>query len=301
MVTKDASAKYDRYVISSGELRVSVITLGAAVTDILFRERHCALGYGDPALYDDNPAFVGVIVGRYANRIGAARFRLDGEEYRLVPNEGENQLHGGPDSWVKKVWEAEILSEDSVRFSLSAPSGENGFPGNMKASVTYTVTGNALRLDFEGSTDAPTVFAPTTHMYFNPAEGSVLEYGMKMAASGWLQVDGGLIPTGEIMPCSGEFDFSSMRRIGRDYDHCFVLDSQDACTADCGDVKISLRTDFPAMQFYTGTWLGEPFGRNGGFAIEPEFYPDSPNHPEWPSPVLQPGEKFSRFAEYIFT
>ena len=300
MVKRDESAKYERFEISSDVMSVSVITLGATVTDILFKGKHCALGYDLPDEYDANPGYVGVIVGRYANRIGGSCFTLDGKRYDLVPNEGKNQLHGGPDSWVKKVWEAEILSDSAVRFSYKAPDGENGFPGNMDASVTYTVTGNVLRLDFCGETDAPTVFAPTTHMYFNPSGGSILDCSMKIDSSNWLQVDDGLIPTGEFMPCKGEFDFSSMRRIGRDYDHCFVLDSQDACTADCGDVKISLKTDFPAMQFYTGTWLGEPFGRNGGFAIEPEFYPDSPNRPEWPSPVLRPGETFRRFAEYIF-
>ena len=300
MVVKDTSAKYDRFEISSDEMSVSVITLGATVTDILFKGRHCALGYDSPDKYDDNPGYVGVIVGRYANRIGGSAFTLDGKRVELVPNEGKNQLHGGPDSWMKKVWEAEILSDNAVRFSHRAPDGENGFPGNMKASVTYTVTGSTLRLDFEGETEAPTVFAPTTHMYFNPEGGSILDCSMKINSSNWLQVDDRLIPTGEFMPCEGEFDFSSMRSIGRDYDHCFVLDSQDACTAECGDVKISLRTDFPAIQFYTGTWLGEPFGRNGGFAIEPEFYPDSPNRPEWPSPVLRPGESFKKFAEYIF-
>ncbi len=300
MVTKDSSAKYDRYVISSEEMSVSVITLSAAVTDILFKGKHCALGFDTPEQYDDNPGYVGLIVGRYANRIGGSKFTLDGKEYLLTPNEGPNQLHGGPDSWVKRVWDAEILSDNAVRFSLSAPDGENGFPGNMTASVTYTVKGSTLRLDFEGETDAPTVFAPTTHMYFNPAGGSILNCSMQINAFGWLQVDEGLIPTGELMPCKGEFDFSSLRPIARDYDHCFVLASEDACTAECGDVRIRLRTDFPAMQFYTGTWLSEPFGRNGGFAIEPEFYPDSPNRPEFPSPVLRPGETFRKYAEYIF-
>ena len=300
MVIKDTSGKYDKYVISSDKMQVSVITLGAAVTDIFFKGKHCTLGFDSTEKYDDNPGFVGLVVGRYANRIGGAKFTLDGKEYALVPNEGRNQLHGGPDSWVKKVWQAEIIADDAVRFSICAPDGENGFPGNMKASVTYTLKGSALRLNFEGETDAATVFAPTTHMYFNPAGGSVLESSMKINASNWLQVDDELIPTGKLMPCEGEFDFRSMRRIGRDFDHCFVLDSQDACEAECGDVKISLKTDFPAMQFYTGTHLGEPFGPNGGFAIEPEFYPDSPNHPEWPSPVLRLGEKFKGFAEYIF-
>ena len=300
MVLKDTSAKYERYEISSGELTVSLITRGAAIMDILFKGKHCALGYASPDGYDDSRGFIGLAVGRYANRIGGAKFTLDGKEYPLVPNEGKNQLHGGPESWAKKIWQAEILSENSVRFSYSAPDGENGFPGNMNASVTYSVTGSTLRLDFEGVTDAPTVFAPTTHVYFNPAGGSILNCSMQISASHWLQVDSELIPTGELMPCEGDFDFRSLRRIGRDYDHCFVLDSEDACTAECGDVTIRMRTDFPAVQFYTGSNLGAPFGRNGGFAIEPEFYPDSPNHPEWPSPVLRPGEIFRRYAEYSF-
>ena len=300
MVKRNTKGKYDQYIISSDAMQVSVITLGAAVTDILFKGRHCALGVESPEAYENITGFAGLIVGRYANRIGDSRFKLDGKEYSLVPNEGKNQLHGGPDSWAKQVWEAETVSDNAVRFSICAPDGENGFPGNMNASVTYTVNGSTLRLDFEGTTDAPTVFAPTTHMYFNPAGGSVLESSIMIDASSWLQVDDELIPTGKLMPCEGDFNFSAVRKIGRDYDHCFILNSQNACTAECGDVKISLKTDFPAVQFYTGTHLGEPFGANGGFAIEPEFYPDSPNHPEWPSPVLRPGQRFRRFAEYIF-
>jgi aldose 1-epimerase len=300
MVKKDLFGNYERYTLSSAELSVSVINSGATVTDIRFRGRACALGYVDPAAYARNDSFLGAAVGRYANRIARAEIELDGQVYKLEANEGQNQLHGGPGTWAQLLWSAEILNDDSVRFSLVAPDGENGFPGTMHASVTYTVKGSALRLDFEGRTDKPTVFAPTTHIYFNLDGNNVLDTQMQIRASSWLPVDGQLIPTGVFAPCEGAFNFTILRQIRQDFDHCFVLDGEDACMAQAGGITLRLKTDLPGMQLYTGKHLGAPFGPNGGFAIEPEFFPDSPHHPEWPSPVLRPGETFRCYAEYRF-
>ena len=300
MIIKDTFGKYERFTLSSEELSVSVISIGATVTDIRFRGKACALHYDDPEAYTHNASFLGVAVGRYANRIARSEIELEGKTYRLAPNEGKNQLHGGPGTWAQKIWKPEILGDDSVRFSIEAPDGENGFPGTMQASVTYTVTGPSLRLDFEGTTDKTTVFAPTTHIYFNLDGNSVLETEMQIRASFWLKVDDELIPTGVFAPCEGAFDFSTSRKIGQDFDHCFVLDREEACTAQAGGLKLHLKTDLPGLQLYTGKHLGEPFGPSGGFAIEPEFFPDSPHHPEWPSPVLRPGETFRCYAEYRF-
>ncbi len=300
MVTKDLFGEFQRFTLASKKLSVSVISIGAAVTDITFKGRKCALVYKDSADYGHNLSFLGAAVGRYANRIARSEITIDGVDYPLEPNEGKNQLHGGPGTWSWKPWMAEILTEDSVRFSIEAPDGENGFPGKMQASVTYTVRGSVLRLDFEGRTDRTTVFAPTTHIYFSLDGNSVLDTEMQIAASSWLEVDSELIPTGKLLPCEGIFDFSVLRRIGHDYDHCFVLDGEEACTARAGGVTLRLKTDFPGLQLYTGKHLGAPFGSNGGFAIEPEFFPDSPHHPEWPSPVLRPGETFRKYAEFSF-
>lgn len=292
---------YRQYVLESAELRVSVMELGATVTGIDFRGRRVGLGYAEAEDYLTHGAYLGAIVGRFANRIGGGSFPLGGKTVRVERNENGNTLHGGPDSWDRRVWQSRVEG-DSVLFTLVSPDGDNGFPGTLTAAVRYTVTGGALRIDFEGDTDADTVYAPTTHMYFNlRGEGSVLDMQMLLPAAGVLEVDSALIPTGRILPAEGEFDFSRPRTVARNYDHAFVLQGERACEAICGGVRLTLDTDFPALQFYTGEYLGEPFGESGGFAIEPEFYPDAPNHPGFPSALLRPGEHFRRWAVYSFS
>lgn len=301
MIQKQALFGYEKYVMDSGALRVSVMDLGATVTSIEFLGRQMLLGYDTAEGYRKGGAYMGAVVGRYANRIAGAAFSLNGRRYSLAKNEGENQLHGGPKAFDKRRWRGEILGENSLRFTLFSPDGDNGFPGNLTASVTYSVEGGALRLDFEGESDADTVFAPTSHMYFN-LDGSenILNTQVKINGFGYLEVGADLIPTGRICPAKGEFAFSSLRPLGQNYDHCFPLKGEEACTARAGDVELSIKTDFPAIQLYTAGALGEPFGANRGFAVEPEFYPDSPNHPEFPSALLRAGEHFHRYAEYRF-
>ncbi len=292
---------YRQYVLESAELRVSVMELGATVTGIDFRGRRVGLGYTEAEDYLTHGAYLGAIVGRFANRIGGGSFPLGGKTVRVERNENGNTLHGGPDSWDRRIWQSRVEG-DSVLFTLVSPDGDNGFPGTLTASARYTVTGGALRIDFEGDTDADTVYAPTTHMYFNlRGEGSVLDMQMLLPAAGVLEVDSALIPTGRILPAEGEFDFSRPRTVARNYDHAFVLQGERACEASCGGVRLTLDTDFPALQFYTGEYLGEPFGESGGFAIEPELYPDAPNHPGFPSALLRPGEHFRRWAVYSFS
>ena len=231
---------YRQYVLASDELRVSVMELGAAVTGIDYRGRRVGLGYERAEDYLTHDAYLGAIVGRFANRIGGGSFPLNGLSVELPRNEGD--------------------------------------------------------------TDADTVYAPTSHMYFNlRGEGSVLDMRMLLPAAGVLEVDGALIPTGRILPAAGEFDFSRPRTVGRNYDHAFVLKGERACEASCAGVRLTVDTDFPALQFYTGEFLGEPFGASGGFAVEPEFYPDAPNHPDFPSALLRAGEHFHRWAVYSFS
>ena len=301
MVIKRDFCGEEEYLIDSGTLQVSIMALGATVTGISLEGRQLLLQYGTAREYLEGSAYIGALVGRYANRIGGAAFDLNGIHYTLTKNEGENQLHGGPNAFDRRRWKAEILGENSVRFTLFSPDGDNGFPGNLRAAVTYSVSGGTLRLDFEGESDADTLFAPTTHMYFNlDGADSILDTVFQMNCAGWLETGEGLIPTGRICPAEGRFDFSSPRPLGGDFDHCFVLRGEDACTARAGDVTMSVRTDYPAIQLYTGGGLGAPFGKNRGFAVEPEFYPDSPNHPEFPSPVLRAGEHFHKYVEYSF-
>ena len=293
---------YEKYSFGSDLLELSVITLGATVTSLKYRGRELALSYSDAQGYLDDKAFVCAAIGRYANRIGDSRFTLNGKEYQLVPNEGKNQLHGGPLSYDKRTWQAEVLSDTSLRMSIFSPDGDNGFPGNLTMRVTYSIEGSSLRMDFDAVSDADTHFAPTSHMYFDlSGKGKALEHRMRISSSGVLEPGAGLIPTGRLLPAEECYDFGSLRPVAQDYDHCFVLDNEHACTVEYGDIRMDLYTDFPAVQLYTASALGAPHGKNAGLAIEPEFYPDSPNHPDFPSTVLKAGERFSRYAEFAFS
>ena len=157
-----------------------------------------------------------------------------------------------------------------------------------------------VRIDFSGVSDADTYFCPTSHIYFSLGEKNILGAEMQINATGHLEVDSGLIPTGRILPMEGDFDFSSPRQIARDYDDCFVLDGAHACTVRTSDITLKVFTDYPALQFYTGTYLDGGYAPNAGFAVEPEFFPDTPNRPEFPNALLRAGEKFTKYLEFVF-
>lgn len=297
----DNYGKYQKYTFGSDTLTVSVITLGAIVESLKYKGKETVLRYDDAEGYLSGSAYICAVIGRCANRIGGARFTLNGKEYILPANMGTDQLHGGSLSYESRAWDAEVLSDNAVRFTLFSPDGDNGYPGNLTASVTYTVTGDALRLDFGGKCDADTVYAPTSHMYFNLGGESVLEHDMSINAKGYLEYNDRLIPTGKLLPCDGEFDFSKMRRIGLDYDNAFILAGEDACAVEHDGVRLEVSTNFPAIQVYTAISMTPPHWKNCGLAIEPEAYPDSMNHAEFPSVVLRAGEEYHRWAEYRFS
>ena len=302
MIHTDTFGDTILYTLDSGELSLRVCELGATAVSLRYGGRELLLGYDNPDTYRDGTDYLGAAIGRVGNRIGGAAFTLDGVRYPLAPNEGPNQLHGGPNAFDKQRWVAEPLDENTLRLTLRSPDGENGYPGNLTATLTYRVEGNLLRLDFEGESDKGTLYAPTTHMYFAPSDGeSVLNSELRICASRYVEPGPGLIPTGRLLPAEGEYDFRELRRVGQNYDHAFVLDSEDACTLRTGAVTMTLRTDFPALQVYTGEFLHPPFSPNGGIALEPEFFPDGPNHPDFPSIVLRAGERFHRWIEYRFS
>lgn len=299
MIVKSDFDGYGLYTLTAGDLEVSVTELGAAVTRLRWRGRTLSLGYETAAEYLAGQSYLGAIVGRFANRIGGGAFELNGRRYELVKNEGGNTLHGGG-AFNKRRWQSAVEGERVV-FTLFSPDGDLGFPGDLTARVVYSTANDALRIDFEAAAAADTVYAPTTHMYFN-LDGSddIRGHVLQMDAAGVLEIDGSLIPTGTILPAAGDFDFSAPRLIGRDYDHCFPLRDETACRVSAGGVRLTLTTDFPAVQFYTGAFLENAIGANRGFAVEPEFFPDSPNRPEFPSAVLKAGERFRKYAEYRF-
>ena len=300
MVTESIFGRGKQYTIESGDLAVTVADLGATVTSLRWRGKECVLGYDSPEGYLQGDAYLGAVVGRYANRIGGAAFSLNGTRWQLAANEGRNQLHGGPDSYDKREWQAGV-GKDSVSFSLLSPDGDNGYPGTLRVQVAYRAEGDCLRLDFWGESDADTVFAPTSHMYFCLGEGSVLDASLRIPAERVVEVGPGLIPTGRLLPAEGDFDFRTLRPVARDYDHCFVLTGEHACRLEQGHVALDVYTDFPGLQVYTGAFLPAPFRRNQGLALEPEFFPDSPNQPAFPDTTLRKGERFHKYMEFRFS
>ena len=301
MIREEAFGDCRLFTLANDELEVKVTDLGATVVSLRYRGRETVLGYDSPALYREKDAFLGAAIGRYANRIGGAAFTLGGKRYELPANEGKNQLHGGPDSYDSRRWQAEE-QDGSLLFRLFSPDGDNGYPGNLEVSLRCSLDGAALHLDFEADSDADTVFAPTSHMYFDlSGRGRVLDASLYVNADAYLEVDEGLIPTGRLLPTVGDFDLNSLRRIERDYDHCFVLRGEHACTMADGGVRLDVYTDLPAVQIYTGAFLPPPHAAHAGLAIEPELYPDSPNRPDFPTTTLRAGEHFHRWMEYRFS
>ena len=290
------------FTIENGDLSLTVSEYGATAMSLTRDGTELLLGFDSIRGYEKSDAFVGGIVGRWANRIGGAAFELNGRRFELCANEGENCLHGGNDgkAWNKRLWSGKADGDVSVCFTLNSPDGDNGFPGALTACVEYTLMPDRVRIDFSGVSDADTYFCPTSHIYFSLGEKNILGAEMQINATGHLEVDSGLIPTGRILPMEGDYDFTSPRQIGRDYDDCFVLDGAHACTVQTDEITLKVFTNYPALQFYTGTYLDCGIAPNAGFAVEPQFFPDTPNRPEFPDALLKAGEKFTKYLEFVF-
>jgi aldose 1-epimerase len=325
---------------STRGLEVDFINYGGRITSIRVPDRNGIVADVTPgyASFDDyrrDPLYLGAIVGRYANRIGGSRFTLDGNEYLLTPNEGGNQLHGGPGGFHQATWNVEPSGEDAAVLTLTSPSGDQGFPGRLDARVTYSMTdANELIVDCEATTTEPTPVSLTQHTFFNlagHASGDVLGHELTLAASAYTPVDRSLIPTGVIESVSGTpFDFTSPRRIGdriRDrheqmligggYDHNFVLDAGVTSEPHFGARLfepesgriLEIFTTEPGIQFYAGGGFASvPVGKGGfvysahaGLALETQHFPDSPNQPAFPTTIVRPGEKYRSRSVYRFT
>lgn len=301
MVREKLFGEYRAAEIEDGAISLSVTTLGATVRSLVFEGEERVLGFQTPEDYLHSPCYVGGIIGRYAGRIAGSTAYIDDKKIFLIPNENENHLHGGQFAFDSRKWDMEITSDKSVKFKLWNQDLDNGYPGNLTAYVTYTVDGNELRIDFEGESDADTIFGPTTHMYFKPgASNNSLQVQMRIAADKYVATNAEKLPTG-IRECTGVYDFKTMRPVGENIDHCFVLNGQHALCARTDTMQLDLYTDYPGVNLYTGEFLTGAFRPNEGFAVEPVFYPDSPNHPEFPSPVLRAGKRFHKYARYVFT
>jgi aldose 1-epimerase len=312
------------------------IITGIRVPDRAGNVADVALGFGELEPYLKNPPYFGAIVGRYGNRIAKGRFTLDGRSYTLAVNNAPNHLHGGVKGFDKVVWKAEPFTRADavgVVFSHTSPDGDEGYPGTLTMKVTYTLSNaaNELAFDYEATTDKATPVNLTQHTYFNLAgegNGDILGHVLTIHASRMTPVDQSLIPTG-IAPVDGTpFDFrmptaigariratDQQIRYGNGYDHNFVLDRSGAGLVLAAHVEeptsgrvLEVSTTEPGMQFYTGNFLdgtlkgksGRPYTQRSGFALETQHYPDSPNHPDFPSTILKPGATYRSKTVFAF-
>lgn len=308
-----------RWTLERAGVRVRVLTYGGIVQSVQVPDRggrpaDVVLGFPDLAGYVTHPEpFLGALVGRYANRIGGARFPLDGRTYALAPNDGPNSLHGGANGFDKRVWKATEVAH-GVRLARVSPHGEEGFPGRLEVSATYTLDASgALRIAYEAVTDAPTVVNLTNHAYWNlggadsgPAGG----HELRLAASRYTPVDERRIPAGEPAEVAGtRFDFRERRTVGTGYDHNFVLDKGvSAAPEEIAELHdpvsgrvLTVATTEPGVQLYTADHLTAPFAPNAGIALETQHFPDSPNQPSFPSTELRPGEVYRSETVYGFS
>ena len=302
MITAKAWGDYTLYTMENENITAQLTDLGATIVSLKYKGQETVIGHEKPEQYIELGGCLGATIGRYANRIRAAAFTLNGVAYTLSANEGRNQLHGGLEGLPhhKRRWESAVEG-DALRFTLLSPDGDNGFPGAVTETVIYTLLPDGLRVDYEGESDADTHFAPTNHSYFDlSGERNCLEATLQLNAEHYLAIDSEKLPV-SVDPVEGtRFDFRKPRKVAEDYDHAFVLSGSPACTLTDGGLTLRIFTDFPAIQVYTGAGLKADHKPNAALALEPEFYPDSPNHPEYPSTLLKKGEKMHKYIEYRY-
>lgn len=320
-------------------MEVCITPFGGRVVSVMVPDRtgemrDVVLGFDKISDYQTIPTDFGASIGRYANRIGQGKFTLDGVEYQLPQNNFGHCLHGGPNGWQYSIYSVKEATENSVVLTLSSPDGEEQFPGNVEAQVTYTLTAdNAIAIDYEATTDAPTVINMTNHSYFNltgdPTQ-TILDHELMINADAFTPVDDTYMTTGEIAPVAGTpMDFTTAKVVGKEidnfdyiqlkngngYDHNWVLNTagnkEEAAVvlyAPTTGIELTVYTTEPGIQVYTGNFLdGTVTGKKGivynqrtGICLETQKYPDTPNKPEWPSAVLRPGEKYTSHCTFKF-
>jgi aldose 1-epimerase len=337
--TPDGTAVYLYTLRNTQGTEVKIANYGGIVVSISVPDKDgkigdVVLGFDRLEDYLKGHPYFGAIVGRYGNRIAKGRFALGGKTYSLVTNNNENHLHGGLKGFDKVVWKAEPFTSvegAGLKLHYLSKDGEEGYPGNLKVAVIYTLTHrNELRIEYAASTDKPTVVNLTNHSYFNLAgTGTILDHELVIDAAKFVPVGKGLIPTGQLQSVKGTpMDFTISEKIGAridqdfeqlktggGYDHCYVLNNPGtrnlAAKAFCASSGrlLELFTTEPAVQLYTGNFLdgtlegkgGQIYARRSGFCLETEHYPDSPNQPAFPSVVLNPGQKYSTTTIYRFS
>ena len=322
------------YTIRNGKLTAVFSDMGATLVKLFVPDRDgnladVVLGFDDPKQYWESGTFFGAVVGRNANRIGGASFTLNGKTYQMDKNDnGENNLHSGFDFYKNRIWDVLQVTENAITFALTSPHGDQGFPGNAKILVEYTLErGNTLRIVYRASCDQDTVFNFTNHSYFNLAGHDKPEKAMEqlltMPARFYTPADAQYITIGEKRGVDGTaMDFRTPKPIGRDidrdeepvrlqagYDHNF-----EVFTAPCAILShpesgrtMSVTTDCPGMQLYSGNFLqgemgkdGVSYCRRGGVCLETQYYPNALNYPQWPQPITRAGEEYKSETSFVF-
>ncbi|MET8636980.1 aldose epimerase family protein [Streptomyces sp. NPDC004680] len=338
----DDGTKVYRWSLQNGGTRLKVLSYGGIIQSLEIPDRHgryanVSLGYDNLAAYVAGTTFFGATIGRYGNRIAKGQFTLDGEKYQLNVNDGVNSLHGGAKGFNTKVWDVEgFTSGSDVGLHLydTSVDGEMGYPGTLRTKVTFTLNRDGdWRIDYEATTDRPTVVNLTNHTYWNLAgegSGTIEDHELTIAASRYTPTDTGLIPTGELAKVSGTpFDFRESKPVGRDiraghpqqvqakgFDHNWALDkgvtAKPVHIATLRDPRsgrtLKIATDQPGLQFYSGNFLdgtlvgtsGRTYRQGDGLCLETQHFPDSPNEPSWPSTVLRPGQTYRTTTIHSF-
>jgi aldose 1-epimerase len=322
---------------NSNGVEARVCTYGGILVSLLAPDRNgnlgdIVLGYDHLRGYLEKNPYFGALVGRCANRIANGKFTIEDKTYSVAINNGPNSLHGGLKGFDKVIWQptlAHVATGPALELFYLSKDREEGYPGNLEVKTTYSLSDdNSLRVDFEASTDQPTIVNLTQHSYFNLAcQGDILGHQMQIEADRFTPVDSNLIPTGELRPVRGTpFDFRQAAaigaridqdeeqiKLGHGYDHNFIINhpmgrlDRIACASEPGSGRIlEVFSDLPGVQFYTGNFLnGTITGKAGtvyhprcAFCLEPQFFPDSPHHPNFPSIVLKPGQTYRHSVIY---
>jgi len=325
--------KVKLYTLSAGDLKLSLTNFGAAWTSLIVPSHKgvmddVLLGYSGLDGYLNNGPYIGVTVGRFANRIAGAAFTLNEKTHTLEANDGKNNLHSGRRGFGKLLWKSEAYEESEgvyVRFELESPDGDCGFPGNLKAVVSYGLTkSNEIIADYQAKVDEPCPVNLTNHAYFNLAgegNGDILSHEIILYSSSYVEVDKHAIPTGNLVSVDGNaFDFKKRKRINaafgkvHGYDHCFVVDGEPGKLRPCADVyepssgrSMKVFTTQPGVQFYTGNYLNNIAGKQGscyvkhsGFCLETQHFPDTPNQSSFPSCIAGPEKDYHEKAVFSF-
>ncbi|MGY5013497.1 aldose epimerase family protein [Streptomyces sp. 900105755] len=334
--------KVHRWSLANGGTRLKVLSYGGIIQSLEIPDRHgryanVSLGYDNLAAYVAGTTFFGATIGRYGNRIAKGRFTLDGTTYQLSVNDGVNSLHGGAKGFNTKVWDIEGFTSGSdvgLHLHYTSVDGEMGYPGTLRTKVTFTLNRHGdWTIDYEATTDRPTVVNLTNHTYWNLAgegNGTIEDHELTIAAGRYTPTDSGLIPTGELATVSGTpFDFRKGKPVGRDiraghpqqvqakgFDHNWVLDkgvtAKPEHIATLRDPRsgrtLKIATDQPGLQFYSGNFLdgtltgtsGRTYRQGDGLCLETQHFPDSPNHASFPSTVLRPGQVYRTRTVHSF-